>query len=184
MGLALVIAITGLLLAIAKRAKATEDEIDSNALDRSNEMNIHQFLRYAGIRVGDISSEGLQDATLAIKKLEELALAGSIKVWGELSRQGFYSNAGLVPKDHWRVAFIYPPDAVEDRDPLRIRTHPREASLHFLPRGSLEPDLAAVLPDLYDHLYVSASSVKRWFKRHEFESVHTPSYRRKDNGTK
>lgn len=171
-GLASLVAIAGLLLIIAKRAKVTEDEVGSDVLDASKEMNLHQFFEYVGVRIGNVSVEGLQHAEAALKKLQSLARADSVKAWGDICRPAFHGIAEVIPCDHWKFAFIYPADALAAHPPRGIKTHLRDARLRNLPL-----DRQDICPELYDHLYFSASAVRRQFGKGEFQSEHVPSFR-------
>lgn len=175
------VAFLWLLLMIARRAKATEDELRRDVLNKQKEMTVHDFFRYVGIQIGDVSNEGMKQAEMALEHLEMCALAGDIKLWGVSSRQGFHGVSQLIPKEHWRTAFIYPGNAIEDRPDLPnyilgIKTTPRDTNLVL---GAVENR-----PELFDHLYISRAAVRREFRKNEYKSKHAPSFREYGNGTR
>ncbi|MEX2453616.1 MAG: hypothetical protein WD470_02875 [Rhodospirillaceae bacterium] len=170
----LVFALIWLVIVIAKRAKAMEDNRRRDALDKTNALTLHDFLQYVGITVGDVSDKGRKIAENALERLEMLASAGEVRIWGILNKQAFHGRYQPIPKKHWGVAFIYSGNATEDRPEntnyvLGVSTTPRDANLAH---GPTENGI-----DLFDHLYISKTDIKREFRKNEYKSNHKASFR-------
>jgi hypothetical protein len=135
---------------------------------RSREATIHDFLRYVGITVGDVSDASRQKAEAALTKLRRLAASGLVTICGTqifVGQHGFDDTrpSQRIPPEYWLSAFIYAPSAIESRNPLLIKT-------------TLEPLGDVELP-LFNGLRLTHRMISQNFQRDEFKPVHVPSFR-------
>ena len=137
--------------------------VTQEVLDETKEMNLHQFLEYVGLTIGDKSDAGAQKAEEALNRLREFANTGHISVFGKRVDTGSpnqnndYKLARIIDSGYWDKAYFYALDALRTNDPQAIRTVPNADV-----EGALTTD------EVFDCIYVSRIGVKQNFKRKQY----------------
>jgi hypothetical protein len=170
-GISMIVFFGGLLLAIAARAKATEQVAQDNVLNPKEAETIHDFLKYVGLTVGDVSDESNRVAHDGLTHLRNLAAAGTIPVWGIRVYPGETFEparpALKIPKEYWEAASISSLSALENRDPMFLKTTPENfgVSTH---KGAV-----------FSGLRVYRSAIRQYFRKNEYKPrPHKPVFRR------